>query len=265
MGNDFLKTVLFTLSLGSSCLVLAFTFSSNDPLQQGWAGRPVRFFINRANCPANIDSLLAQSIALWNSVPESALKVEIGDDSTQTAENIMAETATEVPLIACSTTFETTVGSGVDADSIPGVGLIYGSTFRPITGGGLILNVQPGGAANMNVLNATTAAVVVAHEIGHVLGIGHSADTAALMYYDASAKGTLNLAQDDIDAVTFLYPRNELSNIDLIGGCGLIAQAIARGGQGPWGGNSLFLFTSFYLLFVALRKLPLRFKRFGRS
>lgn len=65
--------------------------------------------------------------------------------------------------------------------------------------------------------------VVLAHEIGHILGLGHSHDSNALMYFDASAKNTLRLAQDDIDGLTYLYPRDELGGDNLLGGCGRIS------------------------------------------
>lgn len=46
---------------------------------------------------------------------------------------------------------------------------------------------------------------ILAHEIGHAIGIGHSKDQKALMHH--SQINTKNkLSQDDIDALTYLYP-----------------------------------------------------------
>jgi len=103
----------------------------------------------------------------------------------------------------------------------------------------------------------------VAHEIGHVLGIGHTNDKTALMYYDATAKKNLSLSQDDRNAVSFLYPRDELKNLDLIGGCGAIRSS--SGGSGPssfLGGNSLGLLS---LLFGIYTMVSVILKRQRKS
>jgi Matrixin len=49
---------------------------------------------------------------------------------------------------------------------------------------------------------------IAAHEFGHALGLGHSASTAATMYYATSACNTSNrsLDADDIAGVQALYP-----------------------------------------------------------
>lgn len=243
--------VLFTTLLFAAGPAHAFTFSSTDPLQQGWAARPLKFYVNRSNCPGDINDRIQSAFDLWNSVTSSDLTLEIGDDSTQTADNILKNRATDVPLIVCESSFSTVVGA--DEDSIPGVGTLGGSSYRPIAGGGLILNVQSGADANINNLSTTLVDVVVAHEIGHVLGLGHSSDVDSLMYYDATAKGHLALSQDDIDGITFLYPRNELKNPKMIGGCGLV-RGIANDDHW-WGGNSLGLLTLAYGLWWIGRRL----------
>jgi len=46
---------------------------------------------------------------------------------------------------------------------------------------------------------------VILHENGHAAGLGHSADTSAVMYAYYSGLRR-NLHQDDIDGISFLYP-----------------------------------------------------------
>lgn len=46
---------------------------------------------------------------------------------------------------------------------------------------------------------------VIAHEIGHAIGLGHSKDDASLMYY-RTVDHRQRLGQDDIDGVSYLYP-----------------------------------------------------------
>ena len=196
----------------------AFTLITQDPEQEGWASDKVTFRINRANCPANINDLLQAAVKVWNGVPWSRLKVEIGEDSSTTIAALASGVAPDAPLIVCDTNFSVTTGS--DENSVAGIGFVSGGT-RPLIYGGVVLNVQAGGSANLNNLSSDLASVIIAHEIGHVLGIGHSEDKAALMYFDGSYKKTLSLAQDDVQAILYLYPRDEWSGKQ-IGGCGTI-------------------------------------------
>ncbi|HXA20416.1 MAG TPA: PKD domain-containing protein [Thermoanaerobaculia bacterium] len=54
-------------------------------------------------------------------------------------------------------------------------------------------------------ISSTTLAEIVAHEFGHTLGFGHSADSSALMYASVSGGGPV-LRTDDQLAARWLYP-----------------------------------------------------------
>ena len=66
-----------------------------------------------------------------------------------------------------------------------------------------------------------TVVATLAHELGHAVGIGHTSVKGALMYYDATGVTYKSLAQDDIDAVTYLYP-NDKSLGGLAGACATV-------------------------------------------
>ena len=89
---------------------------------------------------------------------------------------------------------------------------------------------------------------VAIHEIGHVLGMGHSDDTSAIMYSSVSpikSGSVIALHQDDIDGVNALYSDFEPS----VSSCSVVAVGTCQGGlMMPW-----------WLIFVAACWVILRF------
>jgi len=231
MKRIFFPLFLFPLFASAFTLV-----SANDPDMQGWDVSTLRFNLNPTNCPANVIPLIKSSMDAWNGVVTSRLHVELGKtDSTVTIAQLTGGSANpaETPVIACDPNFGTTTST--DPDFVIGVG---GAAERGRGGhlyyGYLLLNVQANASGNIANFNQTLAKIIIAHEIGHVLGLGHSEDGAALMYYNASAKTNMALSQDDIDGITYLYPRNELNGDPLLGGCATVALLPPRSGPPPW-------------------------------
>jgi PKD repeat protein len=66
------------------------------------------------------------------------------------------------------------------------------------------LTIQDGVSPSTGVPSATLAEIV-AHEFGHTLGLGHSADGTALMYPTVTGRGA-SLRTDDQTAARWLYP-----------------------------------------------------------
>jgi hypothetical protein len=62
---------------------------------------------------------------------------------------------------------------------------------------------------------------VIAHEIGHAFGLGHSEYKHNLMYYSVGGKTQKWLGIDDIDGATYLYP-HDAEMAGLLGSCGTI-------------------------------------------
>lgn len=192
----------------------AFTInSSTNSNLQGWANSEIEFLINDSSCPSSVDvqGIMAEAVEIWNNVSTSSLKVKIGGTTTST-------TYADKPTVYCETNFAGLSGSP-DPNYVPGAAAVIGSTGS-ITHGLFFLNASAG-LANIANFDRTTLKIIFAHEIGHILGLGHSESLNALMYYDASEKKNFRLSQDDIDGVSYLYPSNELSD-SKIAGCGLV-------------------------------------------
>jgi hypothetical protein len=152
----------------------------------------------------------------WSSVSTSALVLKRGSilsTSINSATTFSAAVALANPgtiLIGCST--NATLFTASDT-SIGGIGGISSSSNGEIRGG-LLLN----GNGNFSSLSESQQKATLAHELGHAIGIGHSSDPVALMYYSTGAKLQERLTNDDKDAVTYLYPHDGPP-----GSCGTIA------------------------------------------
>lgn len=213
---------LFLLAASStiSSQCLGFTLLGGTIATKGWKNPTVELHVNPTNCPDNVRDLLEKAMDVWNGVPSSSLELKLGSDSATTIEQVLAGTIDVTPSVHCVTDLS---AIGLNANVIPGVatGQAYDQKGYLITGA-LILNVQPGAAANINRLDSELTIDVMTHELGHVLGLGHSAEDSALMYYDASSRKSPTLGQDDVDGITYLYARDELGADPVLGGCAVI-------------------------------------------
>jgi hypothetical protein len=198
----------------------------------GWQKNDITFDIEKS-CAAftdDVNSAIAQAQDLWNQVPSSALKLSIGTTVTlpQAITTYVGAAATAVaptgnPIVYCDTSFQT--NSGQPADQIPGfAGAQNVLTSGQIQGGLLVLNFQSAAKANVHTLGPDSASIILAHEIGHILGLGHSSDANALMYYSTNPSRKLVLAQDDINGLSYLYPRSEPGTGGMLG-CATIQDA----------------------------------------
>lgn len=217
--NLFIFSILFLAEVFYVSSSYGFTLNRGSQSQNtiGWKKSELKFDIDTscASYVTTVEAAISAAANLWSTVPNSDIEISVGDTVTlpNTITTYIGSSATQYaptgnPIVYCDANFSTTSGSS--ANSIPGyAGAINMNTDGTIVGGLLVLNVQSNGAASITKLDSTLMYIVLTHEIGHILGIGHSADTNALMYYTTNSSRKLNLAKDDMDAITFLYPRKE--------------------------------------------------------
>jgi len=188
----------------------------------GWTARQLTVYVSTQNCTLPDEAILSivdNAIRSWNGVPsaEITLRRELVTTAVTAAEFVLDQ-ATQVPLIVCDPNFGSHV-SGANPDGVPAVTQVSSSGGHLVYGG-ILLNAQEGAGAELSQLDPTELAITVAHELGHVLGLGHSSDRLSLMYYSISGKASSVLTEDDMDGLTYLYPRNEFQR----GGFGCAAR-----------------------------------------
>tara|TARA_B100000029_G_scaffold356530_1_gene349329 strand:- start:63 stop:848 length:786 start_codon:yes stop_codon:yes gene_type:complete len=208
-----------------------------------------------SNAGLTASSLLTQletSIdKFWNQVSESALVLKIGELKSI---DIDGDSLTAVANKADNNTI--LVGCNDDISSFSGgwVGAVGGiSCTSTYCKGAVIVNAHSN--TNVDTYSENTLQSLLAHEIGHAIGLGHSSVEEALMYYSLSAKTHDFLHQDDMNGISWLYP-----NEDQLGGLGGSCATIdVNGGGGPKG--PFFMALTFIIMILSLKGLRVTARR----
>lgn len=234
---------------------------------------------------ADLESLVGPAVDdFWNEVPTSRLRLKASGFSNPIP-TVDINTAT-----LCSPT-DTACINGATSSILPPVdGIVISCNNEPknfnggnavvavtvpnsfsgkkIKGAVILINDNANIAGDgLRALSQKDRIGVIAHEIGHAIGLGHAKEDEpeALMYFKVVDLRT-SLGQDDIDGVTYLYPVK-------VDGCGLLDSLVAssvaikkdddhdddqKGGGTPlWQMGIGFLFM---IAFAQLLKLVPRFK-----
>jgi len=202
-----------------------------------------------------LEDLIGPAIdKFWNRVPTSALRLSFGG-YTDTINNIndgklcaptdnnCIDTATvgliepvEEIVIACNTHLANFGSGNVLAVTIPNK-----FSGKDIVGSVILINNDPSNVFKN--LSKTDQIGVIAHEIGHAIGLGHTDDKAAMMYY-RTVDLRRALGEDDMRGVSYLYPM-KLDGFGLLGGCATIEE---NKKQPPSGGSFLTMLAGLFLM-----------------
>lgn len=211
-----------------------------------------------------LDLAVEAANKFWNTVPSSRLQLQRGSvveksDDFYTGSICTSNTSNCTPnetlkvssgiIIACNNNSSNFSNS----PSVVGVTVPNNITSEGIQGSLILINDTS--ANEFSNLNHFEKVAVIAHEIGHAIGLGHSPSNSALMYYTGVSNRNA-LAWDDIDGITWLYPQ---AQPDL--GCGSV-KFIENSSSSTKDSNNSPLSVTFFLLFVlAIKFLSDRFRR----
>lgn len=142
-------------------------------------------------------------------------------------------------LISCNT-----LQANFETDTVLGVTLPNNVSGTNIVGALILINDRPDNS--FNGLSRAEKVAVIAHEMGHAIGLGHASADRNLMYFQSiSTRETLG--PDDVDGVTYLYPMEQP-----FGGCGSIAYFKDHNHHEDGSGPSKLFFTLVIGLVLAL-------------
>lgn len=220
----------------------------------GWASSTITVQYNLAGCTrptAEILGMIDNAIAVWNVSQNSGLVLtRASAPTTATAADVTALTASPTPVFVCDTGF--TANQSVDGNQIPALTRL-GAVSSRIAFAGIVLNAESGKLADIGAMSATQVSVAIAHELGHALGLGHSGDSRALMYYSIAGKADSITTQDDMDGIAYLYPRNEFAG-------GLYGCASVHGAPKP-SSHFVWIYLAIFFVFnLTLGRLWIRLK-----
>lgn len=213
---------------------------------------PLTFDYNLENCPLdkeNMRSQIEKGLKLWNIIPGSRIKLQIGDETTKKYEDFSKNFSfVERPIIQCRLDFvekfaeENTEALIVGYGGFLATGVTGGRSY--IKKGYIMLNIDPTSKAGDYIKNNPDFLFfTVAHEAGHVIGLGHSRDKDSIMNYAQSVDDGLGF--DDYFGARYLYPSK--AGIDDLTECASLAVPMTRKNSLP-----LYLFFLSPLFFLLL-------------
>ena len=178
----------------------------------------------------------------WNKSPTSRLKLRKGSvinvGSKFHTDSICSAGTNCVPNPALSVASDILIACNADNlenfpnSSILGITIPNNITGHMIIGSLIMINDTPNTLFDIKSQDAKVA--ILAHEIGHAIGLGHSPVKDSLMYY-ATVSQRKFLGRDDIDGISYLYPKQQ-PHI----GCGTVDMSHSKGGGSDWW-SGLFL------------------------
>ena len=220
--------------------VPSLTGTANGPQPDRWDfSSTVKWNLNPkigSNITGNrsVAEVIAAGFSAWQSAPNAVISVQRGPDSSVTSqasspsgENLICFVCSDADFTKDAQTLAVTITTTMDS---AGQSSPYGPTKFPgqIIKADIIFN--PSSAFTTGGTSGQDLQTVATHEIGHFLGLGHSAVVRAVMFPFASDLTTLGW--DDVAGLSTLYAK---SYPDLV--TGSISGTVTNNGAGVFGAH----------------------------
>ncbi len=151
----------------------------------------------------------------WNKSPTSRLKLRKGSVISKSSifhtDNICEASTNCEPnanlavssgiLITCNNNLTNFPNSAILGITIPNN--ISGSTIS-----GALIMINDRATTQFDSKSRPEKVAIIAHELGHAIGLGHSPVQDSLMYF-ATVETRSKLGRDDIDGISYLYPKKQ--------------------------------------------------------
>jgi hypothetical protein len=261
----------------------AHAFTLNNNVSAGFSQDEVKVYVAETSDCSNITGMDNQDIVnmigiavreFWNTVPSSRLRLKsagiYSTTDTNFADGILCNyyaadyddmtdclpAMDRIPqvhdvIFSCNTNgtdnFQGMSGynPGILAETV--INNFNGTNIK----GSVILINSASAMSGFNSLSYAQKISVIAHEIGHAIGLGHSPVKASLMYF-AVVPTRNSLGQDDIDGVTYLYPKQ----FDGCGALSISGSSHTDDGPGPWNFLLSFFLGALLVISGSYRKRP---------
>ena len=171
------------------------------------AGQPIRYFLN-PNGPVSGggSTEIGRAMAAWTNQSGASITLQVAGQTNSCG--ITFDNQNTISFGDCLNQLDPPIGcAGVVAltaiSYIQEQRVIGGITFNKLLEADTVFN----DGMNCFLSNSANLAEVACHELGHSIGLGHSADLAALMWPTAHGGGRdANLGTDDKNGILAMYP-----------------------------------------------------------
>jgi len=191
-------------------------------------GQPVRYYVNPNSCPVagGGSAEIARAMSAWPNQSGANIQLQVAGqtgscgisfDNRNTISFGDCMNQLDPPIGGCSGVVGQTTVAWVNESKTVG-----DTTFSKLMEADTVFNR----GMDCFLSNSANFAEVMCHELGHSIGLGHSSDTAAIMWVTAHGRGRdANLGADDRTGVLSIYP------------------SIGGPGPGPGGGTPVSITT----------------------